>query len=118
MTTQRIDGALLLTGEHIDIVRYAVRVAVAARHRNGLPVPNALTELAGAVADPGQTDTPVERTQHPETQPDWVDTREAAQMLGCSYRQARRLAPRLDGQLTAGRWLIPRHAIAEHLEGK
>ncbi|MDV2477840.1 helix-turn-helix domain-containing protein [Rhodococcus zopfii] len=116
MTTQRLDtDALLLTGDSITAVRYAVRVAIAARKRNGLPVPAPLTELAAVTAEPGRTDTEPEPAQHHPH--DMIDTREAAAILGCSNRQARRLAPGLDGQLIGGRWLIPRHAVTEHQEG-
>lgn len=115
MTAQRLDRALLLTGEHITVMRYAVRVAVAARHRNGYPVHRALAELAAAVAEPGTPDTEPEPVQH--TPQEWIDIQEAATMLGISDRQARRLAPQLDGRIHAGRWLIPRRAVEQHLEG-
>ncbi|MFD6676062.1 hypothetical protein ACFWDA_17045 [Rhodococcus zopfii] len=115
MTTQRIDGALLLTGDSITAVRYAVRVALAARHRNGLPAHPLLVELAAAVADPGTTDTEPEPAQQDHTE--LIDTREAARMLGCSNRQARRLAPLLGGRIHAGRWLLDRDAVTEHIEG-
>jgi len=117
MTTQRLDtDALLLTGDSITAVRYAVRVAIAARHRNGLRVPASLAELAAAVTDPGRTDTEPEPAQHDHTE--MIDTREAARMLGCSNRQARRLAPLLGGRIHAGRWLLDRDAVTEHLNGR
>lgn len=116
MTAQRLDDVLLLTGESIALVRYAVRVAVAARHRNGYPIDPRLAELAAAVAEPGTSDIPEpEPAQHDPQQ--WIDIQETAQMLGCSHRQARRLAPQLDGRIHAGRWLIPRAAVTQHLEG-
>lgn len=117
MTTQRLaDDVLLLTGDHIAAVRYAVRVAIAARHRNGLRVPASLAELAAAVTEPGRTDTEPEPAQQDHTE--MIDTREAAHMLGCSNRQARRLAPLLGGRIIAGRWLLDRDAILEHLNGR
>lgn len=116
MSAQRIDGALLLTGDAITAVRYAVRVAIAARHRNGYPSDPRLTELAAAVSEPGTADTEPPPAQHDPHE--WIDTREAANMLNISNRQARRLAPQLDGQLHAGRWLIPRAAVDEHLKGR
>jgi len=117
MTVQHLaPGIVLLTGDALTAVRYAVRVALAARHRNGYPVPRELAELAAAVAEPGTTDTEPTRAQHTSTE--LIDVQETARMLRCSQRQARRLAPQLDGQLHAGRWLIPRTAVTEHLKGK
>lgn len=116
MTTQRLaDDVLLLTGDSITAVRYAVRVAIAARHRNGLPVHPLLAELAASVTEPGRTDTEPAPTQQDHTE--MIDTREAARMLGCSNRQARRLAPLLGGRIIAGRWLLDRDAVTEHIQG-
>lgn len=116
MTIQRIDGAILLTGSSIDTVRYAVRVTIAARQRNGQRVPPEIVELARELAVFGQRDTGIETTNNSGAQPDWISTTEAAQMLNCSYRQARRLAPDLGGTMRAGRWLISRTAVADHIE--
>ncbi|AYA23967.1 MULTISPECIES: helix-turn-helix domain-containing protein [Rhodococcus] len=117
MTVQHLaPGVVLLTGDALTTVRYAVRVAIAARHRNGYPVPRELTELAAAVTEPGTTDTEPTRAQHTSTE--LLDIQETARMLGCSQRQARRLAPQLDGHLHAGRWLIPRAAVDEHVKGR
>ncbi|WP_277371063.1 helix-turn-helix domain-containing protein [Rhodococcus rhodochrous] len=109
-------GVVLLTGEALTAMRYAVRVAIAARHRNGYTVPRELAELAAAVSETGTTDTEPTRAQH--TSEELIDVQEVARMLGCSERQARRLAPQLDGRLHAGRWLIPRAAVTEHLKGR
>ncbi|MGW4581945.1 hypothetical protein ACWELP_24950 [Rhodococcus aetherivorans] len=107
---------LLLTGPAVDALHYTVRVAVAARRRNGLPVPRAVAELAAALAAPGRTDTEPVAASHDS--PDMIDTMEAATMLGCSNRQARRLAPLLGGRLTGGRWLLDRAAVTQHIEGR
>jgi hypothetical protein len=106
-------GALLLTGTALEACRYAVAVAQRARARNGLPPSTQLAQLGEALAAAGQTDSPAE----PAGQPDNVTTSEAAALLGCSERKARRLAPQLGGRLTGGRWLLDRVAVTEHLEG-
>lgn len=106
-------GSVLLTGQSVEACRYAVDVAQRSRARNGLPPSTALAQLAGALSAAGQADMPEE----PEGQPDNVTTTEAAALLGCSERQARRLAPALGGRLTGGRWLLDRVAVAEHIEG-
>ena len=105
-------GSVLLTGSALDAARYAVDVAQRARARNGLPPSTALARLAAALSPAGQTDNPNE----PTGEADDMTTEEAARLLGCSPRQARRLAPALGGRLTGGRWLLDRVAVAEHTE--
>ncbi len=114
MTAYRLPpGAVLLDGADLAVVRYAVEVAQRARRRNGLPRSTALAQLADALAVPGQTDAPDEAPGEAE----YMSTHEAATLLGCSERQARRLAPALGGRLVGGRWLLDRVAVTEHLEG-
>ncbi|MDT2004554.1 helix-turn-helix domain-containing protein [Rhodococcus opacus] len=109
---------LLLTGTAVEALRFAVVVAITSRHRNGLRVPDHLAELAAGLADSGQSDgkaLSANNTEHQHTR--WITTEEAAQMLKCSNRQARRLAPQLSGKLTGGRWLLDRDAVQDHIEG-
>lgn len=120
MTEQSVQrlapGVVLLTGDAITALRYAIRVAIASRRRNGLPVPASLAELAAATSEPGQSDSEPAPTQHDSS--DLIDIMEAATMLGCSNRQARRLAPQLGGRIVAGRWLLDRAAVTEHIQGR
>lgn len=119
MTVQHLaPGVVLLTGRSIDAVRFTVRVTIAARQRNGQRIPPEITELARELAVFGQQDTAGEITNNSEMQADWISTQEAARMLGCSHRQARRLAPELDGTLHAGRWLIDRAAVTAYLQNR
>lgn len=117
MTTPPIQrlapGVLLLTGDAVQAVAYAVTVAQRARQRNGLPPSRGLAALLAAT---GQPDTRPAPTL--ETEPEWITTEEAARMLNISNRQARRLAPALGGRLTGGRWLLDRRAVTEHQEGQ
>jgi len=39
-------------------------------------------------------------------------------MLERSRRQTRRIAAKLGGRIIAGRWMLDRTAICEHLEGR
>ena len=110
---QRITDGVLLTGPSIQAVLYAVEVAQRARARNGLPPSRALVALAAAVSPPGQVDIAVEPTGQSEE----VTTAQAASMLDCSARTARRKAPQLGGRLVGGRWLFDRQAVADHNEG-
>ena len=107
---------VLLTGPAVAAVRYAIRVTVAARLRNGYPPHRGLTDVAAALAEPGTADPEPVAPQHDSHE--LIDVQEAARMLGCSHRQARRLAPSLGGRLQAGRWLLERTAVTEHLEGR
>lgn len=109
----RITDGLLLTGRALELAGYAVKLAQRFRARNALPPLAALDQLATALAAPGQPDTPAEPVGDPET----VTTDQAAELLNCSTRQARRLAPALGGRLVGGRWLLDRQAVTEHLEG-
>jgi excisionase family DNA binding protein len=45
-------------------------------------------------------------------QPHWLTTRQAAELLGCSDRTARRIAARV-GRRVGREWLIPVDAISE-----
>ena len=107
-------GALLLDGSALEVARYAVEVAQRARARNGLPPSAQLAQLGAALAAAG----PADAVDDDPVQPDAMTTTEAAAQLGCSARQARRLAPRLGGQLVGGRWLVDRVAVSEHIEGR
>lgn len=114
MSVHRITDGVLLTGSALDAARYCVEVAQRARARNGLPRSVALARLADALSPAGHADTPHEAPgEH-----DDMTTDEAARLLGCTARQARRLAPVLGGRLVGGRWLLDRQAVAEHLEGR
>ncbi|MFC9833186.1 hypothetical protein ACFVKB_05070 [Rhodococcus sp. NPDC127530] len=110
---------LLLTGSAVEALRYAVVVAVTSRHRNGLRVPAHLAELAAELADSGQSDGKALGNSNTGTRTtEWITTEEAARMLNCSNRQARRLAPQLDGRLSGGRWVLDRQAVQDHIDGR
>lgn len=114
MTVYRLPpGAVLFTGADLDAVCYCIDVTQRARRRNGLPPSVALARLAALLSPAGQADMPDETPG----EADYMSTDEAAAALGCSPRQARRLAPLLGGRLVGGRWLVDRLAIAEHIEG-
>lgn len=106
-------GAVLLDGSDVDAIAQALRDARRWRQRNGLPPVRAWERLGALLAAPGHADTPTE----PAGQPESMTTREAAQLLQCSERTARRLAPRLGGQNIGGRWLLDRLAVLDHIEG-
>lgn len=114
--------AVIITGDWLQTTLQAVLIAARSRRHNGLPNNAAHAELTQALADAmaahGQSDVPESEELHhfPQEQPT-VTIDEAAEQLGLSHRQTRRLAPRLGGKIVAGRWLLDQTAINEHKEG-
>lgn len=109
-------GAVLLTGDAIIAAADAVRVAQRWRRGQGLGPSVAWDRLLGILdlmTDHGPADTEPE----PVAQDDVVDIPTAAALLGCSPRQARRLASTLGGRKLSGVWYLDRIAVAEHVGG-
>lgn len=105
--------AVILTGDALPLVAYAVDTTQRARARNGLPPLASLDALRALVAPVGHADTADDADGYPEL----VTTREAAELLHRSVRTVRRLAPGLGGRLVGGRLLLDRQAIIEHQQG-
>lgn len=115
MPALRIDhGAVVLAGEHLAAAREAVRIARAARARNGLPEARPLAELAQLLAPGPQRDAQEQAHGHAEP----MTTKQAAELLGVSPRQVRRLASRLGAQTIAGRLVLDAAAVRQHREGR
>lgn len=115
--------AVVLTGNTLDIARQAIIVAQHARRRNGLPESATYATLLDAVTDALSRSRhhAVDEVPDPEELevdgPDELTAREAADILRLSLRQTQRLAPRLGGRLRAGRWILDRLCVEEHVEG-
>lgn len=130
-------GVVVLDGEWLNVARRAVLVADAARRRNGLPTSTAYLALAEAIT--AAMSAPASKTETlssalaargqkdidksallqaiPEMEPT-VTIKDAARQLGCSRRQARRLAEKLGGRKVCGNWLLDQAAIDEHRKGQ
>lgn len=110
-------GAVVIAGADLEVLRYAVEVTQRHRRLNGRP-PSAglsrLGELVGLLAECGQTD----RSEAPVEDAEGMTTSEAAGLLGCSERTARRRARQLGGRKVGGVWMIDRLAVLEHNDGK
>lgn len=119
----RVGGVVVLHGPMLNHTLQLALIAARTRRHNGLPassVDAALAQaLSAAMAAQGQSDVPepVALPSFPVTEPT-VTVENAAQQLGLSVRQTRRLAPKLGGKIIRGRWLLDQHAIDEHLRGK
>lgn len=112
MATYRIPEGVLVTGSDVGAIRLAIRRAYLDCRRNGLPIPPAWDRLSASLAGVGQSDRESEATGHA----DEVSITEAARLLGCSARTARRLAPALGGRKHAGVWLVRAGAIHDYLK--
>ena len=112
-----VEHGVLLTGSAIDAVVLAIELAQSARARNGLPPSTMFAALHRALSPTGQADITQESTGESCSR-DRVPSAEAAQILRCSPRQVRRLAPMLGGERVGGRWVLDRQAITEHMEGR
>lgn len=105
-------GALILTGDHLDVVRYAIAAARREQRRNGLPPSPRLDQLANAVAAVGHPDNPTGLPADDDHM--LLSADQAAELLGVSPRTARRLAPGLGGRKVGGTWLLDALAVDEH----
>ncbi|MBB2772332.1 UNVERIFIED_ORG: hypothetical protein GGE11_003257 [Mycolicibacterium obuense] len=114
-------AAVVLTGPAARAALDCVLIAIRTRRANKLPESSAHIALAHAlqtaVAVNGQSDVRKTVTAHADLMPT-VPVDQAAERLGLSHRHTRRIAPRLGGRRSAGRWFLDEQAIREHLEGK
>lgn len=110
MSARRV-SALVVEGESIAQLAEALRIAIALRTRSGLPVPPAWRELKDAATGCPSPDTAA-------GEPVWLGTTEAAQMLGKSDRQVRRLADQLGARRIGGRLAFPLDELTEWSETK
>lgn len=100
---------------------YCCSEVLRSRERTGQPIPPWLRQHYNhldaqiRMSPPGHESDCARQQSDPQT---WITAKEAATMLVCSTRHARRLAADLDGQLIGGRLLFDRVTIAEYVEGK
>ncbi len=113
-----VGNIVILAGdEMLRTTLLAVQYLAERQRRKHLSYPRQWDELAAALSA-AMSDRPRADTAEPAAlQADYMTTDELAAQLGCSPRQARRYAPRLDGQRIGGTWRIPVSAVTDHLEG-
>jgi hypothetical protein len=100
---------VVLTGDWVRAVLQAVQLAARRRGLDGLPPSADYGQLAEALNCALAADGREPVADQPEPA-QWVSTRQAAHKLGCSERQARRVAARV-GHRVGGRWVIPADAL-------
>ena len=118
----RVGPVVVLSGDGLRAAMQCVVITIRHRALSGLPngtYEQLAQELGAAMAESGQSDVrkiavrEIDVMQRPT-----VPIDEAATRMGLSHRQARRLAPKLGGQIVGGRWLVDELAVREHLEGQ
>jgi hypothetical protein len=110
--------AVVLTGPWLAVARQAVHAATLARRRNGHPEnPEHQALLDAITLAMSRNGHPPQPVAAPLIPPEQLTVQEAAAMLSKSRRQVQRLAPRLGGRRVAGRWVLDRRAVEDHLEG-
>ncbi len=110
-------GTVILSGSELETTLYAVRAAQQFRRQIGLPPLAQLARLVGVMSGAGQADIVSGSDQHSESVKFDLSIAEAAVILGCSERHARRLAPGLGGRRISGHWIVDRLAVMQHAEG-
>jgi hypothetical protein len=112
-------SAVILTGAGLEIAHTAALIAERNLKLRGVTDTTAYQRLAAAMraamSSCPRMDAP--KPTAAQTNRRWLTTRAAAELLVCTERHARRLAPMLDGDYSTGRWLIPEDAVLEHMEG-
>ena len=100
---------------------YCVAEVVRHRQRTGEPIPDWLCrhfdrlDAEIRVSESGhESDSDTGQLEQDEL----ITAREVSQMLGCSKRQAQRLASDLEAQIVGGRWLFRRSSVADYAEGR
>lgn len=109
--------SLILTGDVLQAMRYAVAEMVAMRRVRGLPIHKAVLEahylLTASVSGSENSD------ESEELEPgDLIGTKAAAEILGCSTRWVRAIAADLDGQWCGRQWVFRRRRVVEYAEAK
>lgn len=96
---------------------YAVNDLVTQRLRNNNPLPPGMRRLHHDLETTSLRGTETVEQQQQWTSQDFIDTAEAAAILGCTTRWVRKIRSDLDGHMFSGRWAFKRqHVIDYHHE--
>ncbi|GJO31551.1 hypothetical protein NJB1507_40840 [Mycobacterium marinum] len=107
---------MTLSQQDLRAAYYCAAEVIRHRRRTGQPLPDWLRQYFAAL----DAAVRMSRSRHEsESVPaqlgqEQITAQEVADMLGCSKRQALRLAADLDGRLVGGRWLFPRSAVEQY----
>lgn len=101
-----------LDRDDLEAARWALRMVTRALTALNEPTAAFVDALAGvdaAIASDGNPKPAVRQTEWD----DWVAVPQAAQLMGCSVRRVRQLAPSIGGRKRAGSWSIPKDALPQ-----
>ena len=110
----------ILTAEEMSWARHAVAETIIRRTASGEPVPRELRIVLARLDDLlviGSVVGTVFGAGSVKSE-ELLTVAEVAVLLGYSPEYVRRIAERLGGMKSGGRWLFPRHTVIEHLNGK
>ena len=99
-------GVVVLTDRWLAAALQAVRIAARQRALNGV---SAAADY-GALAEAFTSALAASGRETSASEPEWLSTRQAAVILGCSERSARRIATQV-GRRVGRQWLIPANAL-------
>jgi hypothetical protein len=108
------------TPAETELLQWAVRDVIARRRLDGRAswrTMNALESLyrhLDTSVDGRESDTPAEES-HRE---DLIDSKAAAEIIGCSTRWIIEICADLDGRKVGRQWMFPRHVAMEYAELK
>ncbi|MBU9764746.1 helix-turn-helix domain-containing protein [Mycobacterium sp. TNTM28] len=106
-----------ITDSQARLIRDVVAEVMLNRQRLGAPIPERVRDLLRYVSCRGH-ETDAAATQSDQDPDDLISTEQAAEILGCSPRHARRLTADLDGHRVAGRWTYSRTVVTEYAQGR
>ena len=107
---------LRLTAEQVDVCLWAVRDL---HTRRGLEnrVPASLSDLFRILEAASAHGTENNRDAV-QLENEFIDSDEAAAILGCTTRWVRQIHADLDGVKIAGRWAFRRHTVVEYANAR
>jgi hypothetical protein len=105
---QVLGGAVLFRGPAVvDLARLLPAAVNAVTRRDGIPVPNRWRLILAAVAE-AMSACPASDVRSEPDSSSWCGTWEVSELLGCSRRQAQRVAQQLGGHRGRHGWLVRR----------
>lgn len=120
MPARPLGPAVLVDGDTLATLRWAVAVAVREKRRNGTrpgPILAALDHAAAqAMTAARQADIPAPAARPHSDQ--WLTTEQVADRLGCSQRHAQRLAATLDARRAGQQLLFDPDTVHEYATSK
>lgn len=104
---------MTLDKDDLRAARFVLAEFTRRRRLAGQPIPTAILRLHHHLVSVDGPEHRVARRES-ETAAVIIDSRQAAEIIGCSERHVRRIATDLDGRQIAGRWAFDHQAVTEY----